>query len=147
MRNTNNVSSAGLQLHDPQLETPTPALPQSLAPRSSIRNTNNSSSACLQLHDPQPETPTTAPPRVSRSTIHKLENNAPPCISSSTTLKQKNTNSGYSAFSNLQLHNTQTATTSAPSRVSSCTTLKLEQLLPGSSAPRPSNYKDNVSSL
>ncbi|XP_011915938.1 PREDICTED: uncharacterized protein LOC105586001 [Cercocebus atys] len=94
------------------------------APRSSTRNTNNGSSACLQLHETQPETPSTAPPRVSWSVTHKLENNAPPCISSSTTLKEKHQER---LLRRLHLDDPQLETpTPAPPRVSSSMTHKLE---------------------
>ncbi|XP_050651321.1 uncharacterized protein LOC126957448 isoform X1 [Macaca thibetana thibetana] len=82
-RNTNTGSSVGLQLHNPQLETPTMAPPCVSNSKPSTRNTNDSSSTDLQLHDPQTrkqcstlylplhkhqlETPTAVPPRVSSS--------------------------------------------------------------------------------
>ncbi|XP_033034542.1 proline-rich receptor-like protein kinase PERK10 [Trachypithecus francoisi] len=159
--NTNSASSTSLQLHDLQLETPTPAPPRVPAPRLSTRNTNTVSSAGLQLHDPEPETPTTAPPRVSSSTTHKLENNAPPCISSCTTLNEKhqqrllppqpstrNTNTGCST--GLQLHDPELEiATPAPPRVSSSTTLNekhQQRLLRVSPARRPSIRNTNSSS-
>ncbi|XP_050651326.1 uncharacterized protein LOC126957448 isoform X2 [Macaca thibetana thibetana] len=97
--------------------------PVSPAPQPSTRNTTTGSSVGLQLHDPQLETRTPAPPRVSSSANHKLENNAGPSISSSTTLNKKrqqwllcrspvlqpssrNTNS--SSYTGLQLHDPQT---------------------------------------